>query len=112
MKDWSELQLYGIKSCDTCRKALKELPEIAFVDLRETGIPEEILNRAIDTFGDKLLNKRSLTWRKLSEAEREMPIKALLEAHPLVMKRPLIAQNAHLLLGWGPETRAALGLAG
>ena len=82
------------------------------MDLRETCISSEILNLAIDEFGDKLLNKRSLTWRKLTGEEREMPLKALLEAHPLVMKRPLIVHSERLFLGWGPETRTALGLEG
>lgn len=112
MKDWSKAHLYGIKSCDTCRKALKELTEITFVDVREQGVPSEIINMAIDVFGGKLLNKRSLTWRNLSEAERELPIAELLQTHPLVMKRPLISENGRLTLGWSEAVRTDLGLGG
>ena len=39
--------VYGLKSCDTCRKALKSLPEASFVDVRDKGVPAEVMGRAI-----------------------------------------------------------------
>jgi len=102
------VQLYGLKTCDTCRKALKLLPDATFVDVRGEGVPESLLDRALVEFGEKLLNTRSTTWRGLSEAERVQDPKTLLQANPTLMKRPLIEAGESLYLGWGPEVQAAL----
>ena len=101
--------LYGLKTCDTCRKALKSLGNAEFVDVRAEGVPEDVMRAAFAQFGDKLLNTRSTTWRGLSESERAGAPLELLAAHPTLMKRPLIADGDTLYLGWGPEVRAALG---
>ena len=102
------MKLYGLKTCDTCRKALKALPQAEYVDVRAEGLPEAVLDRALETFGDALVNTRSTTWRGLSEAERAEAPKALLQAHPTLMKRPLIEADGALYLGWGRDTQAAL----
>ncbi|MBT9382731.1 arsenate reductase [Pseudooceanicola sp. CBS1P-1] len=100
--------LYGIKTCDTCRKALKALPNAELVDIRNAGLPEDLLRRAAETFGSALMNTRSTTWRGLSEEERGRDMLALLRDHPLLMKRPLIEDGAALYLGWGKDVQAAL----
>lgn len=102
------MKLYGLKTCDTCRKALKSLPDAIFVDVRTEGVPEAVMTRALAQFGDKLVNTRSTTWRGLTEAERAGSPEALLHAHPTLMKRPLIEEDGTLYLGWGPEVQAAL----
>ncbi|TDE35620.1 ArsC/Spx/MgsR family protein [Antarcticimicrobium sediminis] len=102
--------LYGLKTCDICRKALKLLGNADFVDVRGAGVPEEVLRAAHAQFGAALLNTRSTTWRGLSESDRAGDPLALLAAHPALMKRPLIEADGELYLGWGPEVRAALGL--
>ena len=104
------MQLYGLKSCDTCRKALKSLPEAEFVDVRTDGISQELLERALAEFGDALVNTRSTTWRGLSEAEREGESLDLLQAHPTLMKRPLIQDGDTLYLGWSTDVRQKLGV--
>lgn len=101
--------LYGLKTCDTCRKALKSLPDAEFVDVRAEGVPEDVMRAALAQFGDQLLNTRSTTWRGLSESERAGAPLDLLATHPTLMKRPLIEAGGTLYLGWGPEVRAALG---
>jgi len=101
--------LYGLKTCDTCRKALKSLPEAQFVDVRGDGVPPEILTAALDLFGAALVNTRSTTWREMSETKRGHPPLELLQRHPTLMKRPLIVRGNQMWLGWTPETRAALG---
>ena len=101
--------LYGLKTCDTCRKAMKSLPDAEFVDVRSDGMPENLLQRAFAQFEGELVNRRSTTWRGFSESERQNPPLELLKAHPTLMKRPLIADGDTLYLGWGPEVRAALG---
>ena len=104
------MKIYGLKSCDTCRKALKALPDFSLVDVRADGVPTALLERALAKFDDKLVNTRSTTWRGLSEEERAGAPLALLQAHPALMKRPLIERDGALYLGWDKSTQAALGL--
>ncbi|MEM6759908.1 MAG: ArsC/Spx/MgsR family protein [Pseudomonadota bacterium] len=104
------MEIYGIKTCDTCRKAIKALPDAQFVDIRAEGISKQVLDRARAAFGDALVNTRSTTWRGLSEAERAQEHEALLAAYPTLMKRPLIVDGDSLHLGWSKDTQAALGL--
>lgn len=101
--------VYGLKTCDTCRKALKLLPEATFVDVRAQGVPADVMETAFAQFGADLVNTRSTTWRGLDDTDRARPALALLADHPTLMKRPLIAADGALYLGWTPATRAALG---
>jgi arsenate reductase len=100
--------LYGLKTCDTCRKALKSLGDVEFRDVRAEGVPENVARDAHERFGAALVNRQSATWRGLSEAERAGDPLALIAAHPAVMKRPLIAADDGLYLGWGKDVQAAL----
>lgn len=103
------MKLFGLKNCDTCRKALKSLANAEFVDVRADGVPTEILERAFAEFGQTLLNRRSTTWRDLGPEDRESdPIK-LLQRYPTLMKRPLIVDEQTYYLGWTPDTQSALG---
>lgn len=104
------MKLFGLKNCDTCRRAIKALPGVEVVDVRADGVPQEVLAAALAQFGAALINTRSTTWRTLQEADRALEPLALLQAHPSVMKRPLIVAGAAMYLGWGPETQAALGV--
>tara|TARA_R110002020_G_scaffold400596_6_gene610809 strand:- start:56777 stop:57097 length:321 start_codon:yes stop_codon:yes gene_type:complete len=104
--------LYGLKNCDTCRKALKALPSATLVDVRVDGVPDDILARAHQQFGAALLNTRSTTWRGLDEAERGQPPLELIAKHPALMKRPLIAADGTLYLGWAKDVQQALGAGG
>lgn len=101
--------LYGLKTCDTCRKALKSLPDAGFCDVRAQGIPHETLSRALEEFGSSLVNTRSTTWRELGDADRARAPLDLLVRYPALMKRPLIVRGEQMWLGWTPQTRAALG---
>ncbi|TCL08976.1 arsenate reductase [Shimia isoporae] len=103
------MRLYGLKNCDTCRKALKALNNAEFIDVRTDGVPADIMTRAFDEFGDRLLNTRSTTWRQLDAEERQKPVLELLSAYPTLMKRPLIESGDVLYLGWTKEVQAALG---
>ncbi|MEX0285622.1 MAG: ArsC/Spx/MgsR family protein [Paracoccaceae bacterium] len=105
------MRLYGLKTCDTCRKALKSLPDVEFVDVRAEGVPSDVMVRALAELGDALLNTRSTTWRGLCDSERARTPKDLLADHPTLMKRPLIEADGQLLLGWTAATKAALGVA-
>lgn len=103
------MRLYGIKTCDTCRKALKVLENAEFVDVRADGMPDDVLEKAFAEFGGALVNTRSTTWRGLSEDARQGAPLELLRAHPTLMKRPLIEVDGALYLGWGKDVQAALG---
>lgn len=102
------MKLYGLKTCDTCRKALKALDDAEFVDVRADGVPADVLEQALERFGEKLLNTRSTTWRGLDETERAKPVLALLTEHPTLMKRPLIARGDQIWLGWSKDVQAEL----
>ncbi len=104
------MRLFGLKTCDTCRKALKSFPDAEFVDVRVDGVPGEVMGRALAEFGERLVNTRSTTWRELSEDDRARSPADLLAAHPTLMKRPLIEQDGQLYLGWDAKTRSALGV--
>ncbi|KIN61655.1 ArsC family protein [Sulfitobacter noctilucae] len=92
--------IYGLKNCDTCRKAIKAFPDATFRDVRSDGVPDEVLQAASDAFGSALVNTRSTTWRGLDEAERDTPQLTLLKRHPSLMKRPLIDVDNSLFLSW------------
>jgi len=102
--------IYGLKSCDSCRKARKALSDADFVDVREAGVPDDVLTRAETQFGEALVNKRSTTWRGLSDEERTGAPLTLLRAHPTLMKRPLILAGDDLHLGWDKSVASALGV--
>ncbi|WP_085826629.1 ArsC/Spx/MgsR family protein [Roseovarius gaetbuli] len=100
--------LYGLKTCDTCRKALKVLKNAEFRDVRAEGVPQDVIAAALAQFGEALVNRKSTTWRGLSESERARAPEVLLAEHPTLMKRPLIDANGTLYLGWGSDTQTAL----
>lgn len=104
------MKLYGLKNCDTCRKALKALPVAELVDVRANGVPCDVLQAAHEQFGAAFLNTRSTTWRGLSEDQRARPALELIQEHPALMKRPLIEINETLHLGWTKEIQLALGV--
>jgi arsenate reductase len=100
--------IYGLKICDTCRKAMKALPTAELRDVRADGVPDGVLEAALLQFGDALLNTRSTTWRRLDDAERAQEPLALLKAHPALMKRPLISVDNQLFLSWNSEVQSAV----
>ncbi len=106
------MELYGLKTCDSTRKARKTLREagleVTYIDVRSDGVPADLLSWFLVAFGDELVNKRSTTWRGLSDSEREGDAHALLLEHPTLMKRPVIRTGEDLYLGWSADIEAAL----
>ena len=106
--------IHGLKSCDTCRRALKTLRDAGregrLRDLRADPPDEEEIARWLEILGPGLLNTRSTTWRALSETDRAADPVALMRAHPALVKRPIVADGDALHLGWTDEVRAALRL--
>ena len=106
------MRFFGLKTCDTCRKALKTLAdrEVNVIDVRADGVLDADRAAIVAAFGEAAVNTRSTTWRGLSEDERGQSTEALLAAHPTLMKRPVIEHNGQWYQGWTPATRAALGV--
>ncbi|GAA3870031.1 arsenate reductase family protein [Celeribacter arenosi] len=101
------MKVYGIKACDTCRKAVKTLG-VALHDVRETPLTRDELSGFFAEFGDRLLNTRSTTWRGLSDEEKAKAPIDLMLAYPTLMKRPVIDVDGTLYLGWAKDVQAAL----
>ncbi|MEM1233528.1 MAG: ArsC/Spx/MgsR family protein [Pseudomonadota bacterium] len=99
------MKLYGIKACDTCRRARKALPDAEFIDVKDDGISPEVLVSALSEFGGALINRKSTTWRNLTEEARATAPLELLAREPTLMKRPLIIDGARMTLGWSPEVQ-------
>ncbi len=106
------LTLYGIKNCDTVKKARRWLQDngvdYRFHDLRDDGITQQQIADWIAQAGtDALLNKRSTTWRTLSDTEKtiqsDKQAVALLHQHPTLIKRPVLENGSQLLVGFKPE---------
>ena len=93
--------IYGLKNCDKCRAARKVLQSAEFVDIREVPFTVTAIIKLIDTYGDDIVNKKSITWRSMSEIDRQLPLIELLQAYPALMKRPIIKdQNGNFSVGW------------
>lgn len=110
-----EITLYGLKNCDTCKKALKALEqagkETAFVDIRaEADLTAKLPSWLAAAGPDVLINRRSTTWRNLDEAARASDPKTLLGANPTLIKRPVIEAGDAIHVGWTKQTQTALGL--
>lgn len=103
------MHVWGLKNCDTCRKAIRALEgagaRVDYIDVRADGVDPADLARFHRAFGDALINRRSTTWRGLSDAERAGDPLALLAEHPTLMKRPICEAGSELTLGWDAKTR-------
>ena len=108
------LTMYGLSHCSTCQKAVAALEEagwqIAFRDVAAEPLSIGERQALLQAFGDRLVNRASLTWRAMSEAERMADPVQMLGARPSVMKRPAIVAGELRLLGWTANVKRALGL--
>ena len=109
--------VYGIKNCDTCRKALKWLDgkgiDYRFHDFRADGLDDRDLAKWISAVGwETLLNRRGTTWRKLPEADREDVDRSraagLMLEHPTLIKRPVFDTGSEVIVGFSAKEQAAL----
>ena len=106
----AQLTLLGLPTCDTCRKARKALEgaghDVRFRDVRKAPLLPEERAALLAEFGEALLNRKSTTWRGLSDDERAAAPADLLAAHPALMKRPVVTDGARQTLGWSDAARA------
>ena len=111
------MRMYGIKNCDTIKKARAwlEAHGVAydFRDYKLAGIDEARLRFWVRELGwERLLNRAGTTFRKLPDSAKEnldarKALKLMLE-QPSVIKRPVLEKGKTLLVGYTPEKYAAL----
>ncbi|MBT8075039.1 MAG: arsenate reductase [Gammaproteobacteria bacterium] len=110
------LTVYGIKQCDTCRKALKWLEaqgiDHRFHDFRVDGLSADLLQNWLGSpYAGKVVNRRSMTWRQLSDEQRQLEgaelVELLLE-RPTLIKRPVFTRDEIVAIGFKPAELAEL----
>ncbi len=111
------ITVYGLKNCDTCRKALKWLDaeglEHHFKDVRSDALESDIIARWITAVGwEVLLNRRGTTWRNLPESDKHAvdagKAQALMEEHPALIKRPVFDVDDTVMVGFRDDVQVAL----
>lgn len=111
------ITIYGIKNCDTMKKARQWLDtngiSYSFHDYKAEGIDRPHLDRWVKELGwETVLNRAGTTFRKLEEADKSdldaAKAIALMQAQPSMIKRPILdLSDGRLLAGFKPETYAA-----
>ncbi|MCU1715809.1 ArsC family reductase [Pseudomonas sp. 5P_3.1_Bac2] len=108
--------LYGIKACDTMKKARTWLDEhgksYSFHDYKVSGIDRENLEKWCTEHGwETILNRAGTTFRKLDEVQKsdldQSKAIALMLAQPSMIKRPVLALGSKTLVGFKPERYAS-----
>ena len=112
------ITIYGIKNCDTMKKARAWLDKhgvkYLFHDYKTAGIERERLERWTKKVGwEILLNRAGTTFKKLSDKDKaslsETKAIALMLKQPSMIKRPVLdAGSGNLLVGFKPEQYAAI----
>ena len=104
--------IYGIKNCDTMKKARAWLDghgvAYGFHDYKTEGIGKDKLKHWCDALGwETLLNRAGTTFRKLPDGDKEglneNKAIALMLAQPSMIKRPVLELRGKLLVGFKPE---------
>ena len=102
--------LYGIPTCDTCKKALKSLAaagrEVVFRDIRKEPLTAGEVEQIVQEFGDVAVNKTSTTYRSFNDFLKASDADAQILAQPTVMKRPVIQDGETWTLGWDDAVQA------
>jgi arsenate reductase (glutaredoxin) len=107
--------IYGIKNCDTMKKARAWLDHhgvaYAFHDYKAEGVERDLLQGWARVVGwETLLNRAGTTFRKLPEADKanvtEKKAIGLMLDQPSAIKRPVLDAGGKLIVGFKPETYA------
>ena len=109
-----ELTLYGLAHCSTCQKARADLEangwSVVLRDVQKQPLTDGERTALVADFGDKIVNRASLTWRGMSDDERAADPVMMMAAKPSVMKRPAIVAGDLRLLGWTANVKRTLGV--
>jgi arsenate reductase len=110
------IKMYGIKNCDTIKKARTWLEghgvAYDFHDYKASGIDRKSLESWVKEFGwETVLNRAGTTFKKLPDAEKEgldaEKAITLMLAQPSMIKRPMLDLGSHRLVGFKPEAYEA-----
>lgn len=113
--------MYGIKNCDTIKKARRWLDDhgvdYAFHDYKSSGVDRPLLTAWCEAHGwETICNRAGTTFRQLPDADKTGLSQAkaitLMLASPSIIKRPILVVNDRSIVGFSPETYAALFPAG
>jgi arsenate reductase len=107
------IQVYGIKNCDTVKKALVYLNDhdvnYQFIDFRQNPISQQVLTKMVESVGwELLINKRSTTYRSLSEEEKNNINYDLVLRLPTLIKRPVLVRDENIMVGFSEQQYAKL----
>lgn len=109
------LTIFGLQKCSTCQKAKDGLEEagwqVALRDVRDAPLSEDERERMVAEFGEKIINRASLTWRAMSDEDKALPPAEMMRRFPSVMKRPAIVAGDQRYLGWTANVKRGLGAA-
>ena len=104
--------LYGIPTCDTCKKALKALEgagkDVRFRDIRAEPLSSAEIERIVRELGSLVVNTQSTTYRAFNDFLKASEPEAQIAAQPTVMKRPVIQDGDRWFLGWDSATAETL----
>ncbi|MEQ3642906.1 MAG: ArsC/Spx/MgsR family protein [Paracoccus sp. (in: a-proteobacteria)] len=108
------LTMYGLAHCSTCQKAQADLQDngwtVQFRDVQKEPLSAEERAALVAQFGDKIINRASLTWRGMSEDQRAADPVAMMGEKPSVMKRPAIRADDLSGLGWTANVKRSFGV--
>ena len=101
------IKILGLQNCDKCRDAQTKLNNLGynleFIDVRKNPIGLDQIKQLIAMFGNQILNKRSTTFRGLSQSETDFSAVQLLQKYPTLMKRPVVMSSEKNSIGWNAE---------
>lgn len=106
------ISIYGIKNCDTMKKAFRWLDEhnieYQFFDYKKVGVDSELAKQWLaQQDWQQIINKRGTTWRKLDDETKDAMDNAnaleIMQAQPSIIKRPLIIKDSEIILGFNAE---------
>ena len=108
-----DIKLYGIRNCDTVRKAIKYLDvndiRYQFIDYRKNPISLEKLQTIVSIVGwENLINRRSTTYRSLSEKQKKNINYDLVLNYPTLIKRPVLISEDEVLVGFSEKKYATI----
>ncbi|MFN3579975.1 MAG: ArsC family reductase [Pseudomonas sp.] len=110
------ITLYGIKACDTMKKARTWLDQqgiaYEFHDYKKQGVSSDNLTAWCQEHGwETILNRQGTTFRKLEDSDKQDidtdKAIALMLANPSMIKRPVLDTGSQRLVGFKPEIYAA-----
>lgn len=109
------MKVLTLKTCDTCRKALRWLDENGIaheaVDVRRDGVGRRTIERIVAAVGpERAVNRRSTTWRNL-EAKPDLTADHavdLVMGEPTLLKRPVFLWDDEIAVGFDDRVRERL----